>query len=130
MSGAPLLRSIETRLRLFSVLSEHELNVNEIVRVMDMGQSRVSRHLKILSDSGLITSRRDGLWAFYTARENDEARGLMRAVRRLNGDEVLVARDLERAGGVLEERRRKTQAFFESMAADWETLRGGLLGFR
>jgi ArsR family transcriptional regulator len=56
-----------TRLRLFNVLLHHELNVNELVAVMDMGQPRVSRHLQILAAAGLVRSRREGLWVFYAA---------------------------------------------------------------
>lgn len=59
----------ETRLRLLNLLREQELNVNEIVAILEMGQSRISRHLKILSESGLLQSRRDGLWVFYKAAD-------------------------------------------------------------
>ena len=55
------------------LLLEHELNVNEIMAVLNMGQSRISRHLKILSDSGLVRSRRDGLWVFYSASDAELA---------------------------------------------------------
>ena len=58
----------ETRLRLLGVLARHELNVGEIVQVMGMGQSRVSRHLKILVDAELVTCQRQGMWAFYSAQ--------------------------------------------------------------
>ena len=63
----------ETRLRLCLVLYRHELSVNELVNLLSMGQSRVSRHLKILADSGLIKARRDGLWVFYSASEHGNA---------------------------------------------------------
>ena len=56
--------SDETRLRLVHILLHYELSVNELVSILDMGQSRVSRHLKILTEAGLLTSRRDGLWVF------------------------------------------------------------------
>ena len=57
----------ETRLRLALVLYHCELSVNELAALMSMGQSRISRHLKILTEAGLLHSRRDGLWAFYSA---------------------------------------------------------------
>ena len=64
----------QTRLRVFNILITHELNVNEIMDVMDMGQSRISRHLKILTDSGLLKLRQDGLWSFYTVRDDETTR--------------------------------------------------------
>jgi len=47
--------SDETRLRLVHILLHYELSVNELVRILGMGQSRVSRHLKILTEAGLLT---------------------------------------------------------------------------
>lgn len=62
----------DTRFRLFHLLYHHELNVNEIQEVMKMGQSRISRHLKILADADLLHARRDGLWMFYSARHCEQ----------------------------------------------------------
>ncbi|HLP57885.1 MAG TPA: metalloregulator ArsR/SmtB family transcription factor, partial [Candidatus Deferrimicrobium sp.] len=64
--------SDDTRLRLLHIFTHYELNVNEIVEIMGMGQSRISRHLKILADTQLLTFRRDGLWTFYTAAVQGE----------------------------------------------------------
>jgi len=75
--------SDETRLRLLNLSLHHELNVNEIVRVLAMGQSRVSRHLKILTDSGLLTYRRDGLWIFYSAVSDGPGSDFIQSVRYL-----------------------------------------------
>ena len=57
--------SDETRLRLVHILLHYELSVNELVSILDMGQSRVSRHLKILTEAGLLTSRR---WTSWTKK--------------------------------------------------------------
>ncbi len=54
----------ETRLRVLNLLIDNELNVNEIMSVLSMGQSRISRHLKILTDCNLLKFRRDGLGFF------------------------------------------------------------------
>lgn len=70
----------ETRLRLLGVLARHELNVGEVVQVMGMGQSRISRHLKILMDAGFVTCQRNGLWAFYSARADNGTQPLLQAV--------------------------------------------------
>jgi ArsR family transcriptional regulator len=73
--------SDETRLRILYLLLNHELNVNEIVDVLSMGQSRISRHLKILSDAGILSCRKDGLWAFYTAAVNGPAEQMIKLLR-------------------------------------------------
>ena len=55
----------ETRLRVVRLLVRGSLNVNEMIGILNMGQSRVSRHLKILAEAGLVTSRREGTWIYY-----------------------------------------------------------------
>ena len=55
----------ETRLRLVRLLVRGALNVNEIIGILGMGQSRISRHLKILSEAELVTKRREGTWIYY-----------------------------------------------------------------
>lgn len=126
----PLIKALadETRLRLCHVLLQHELNVRELVEVFAMGQSRISRHLKILSDCGLLTFRRDGLWVFYAAAQQGEPRRLLEAVEKLLASEPLMSRDLERAQRVLEERSRATRKFFDSVAGEWGRLRSDVLG--
>ena len=57
--------SDETRLRIVHILSYGPLNVNEIVEVLEMGQSRISRHLKILVDAGILSANREGSWVYY-----------------------------------------------------------------
>ena len=130
MDVLPYLKALsdETRLRLFAMLSHCELTVNEIVRVLEMGQSRVSRHLRILSDSGLLVSRRDGLWVHYTAAENPQTRNLSAAIGDLVAQEQQVQNDLSRSKMVLEDRSRSTRHFFNTIAGAWEDLKKSILG--
>jgi ArsR family transcriptional regulator len=113
----------ETRLRLMRLLARFELNVGEIVNVMGMGQSRISRHLRILVESGLLTARRDGLWVFYGARESE----FLAAVSPLIAD-CGPREDLDRAREVLDARTSETRRFFNSIAPDWQTMRREVLG--
>lgn len=118
----------ETRLRLLNVLYKHELNVNELVLILEMGQSRISRHLKILSASGLLVWRREGLWVFYSAPQEGPAREYIDAVLPfLEGDPALRP-DLDMAASMLEERVHKTRQFFNRIAEDWDKLSRELLG--
>ena len=118
----------ETRLRLLGVLARHELNVGEIVQVMDMGQSRISRHLKILMDAGLVGCQRHGLWAFYSAAASNGSRALLAAVLEGLSDLPEHRLDLDAAAQVLSERRQSTTRFFDGVASDWKRLSREMLG--
>lgn len=120
--------SDDTRLRLFCVLSRYELNVNELIMILGMGQSRVSRHLKILASSGLVSWRRDGLWVFYSAVTSGDARRFVDAVLPLILDSAALQADLAAAASVIEERLRATRQFFNAIADDWDQLAGEILG--
>jgi len=119
-----------TRVRMLNVLRHFELNVNEIVKLLEMGQSRVSHHLRILSDSGLLLSRRDGIWAFYTAPKSGEAQRFIGAIGYLlNGDPALDV-DRERAADILDDRKRETSRFFDSIVEDWAGMKRAIIGER
>lgn len=118
----------DTRLRLFSVLSRYELNVNELIAILDMGQSRVSRHLKILASAGLITWRRDGLWVFYSASQEADSRRFIDSVLPFIVSGVVAQADFKAASSVIEERLRATRHFFNTIAEDWDRLAKEVLG--
>ncbi|EGB14689.1 transcriptional regulator, ArsR family with methyltransferase domain-containing protein [Pseudodesulfovibrio mercurii] len=120
--------SDETRARLVNVLLEYELNVGEIVQVMEMGQSRISRHLKILSESGLVHVRREGLWAFYRASEDGQGRAFLNGVRELMSGEPELKRDRNRAEKVILERTAATRQFFDDIAPEWDRMTAEVLG--
>lgn len=123
--------SDETRLRLLHLFLHYELNVNEIVDIMGMGQSRISRHLKILAENKLLTFRRDGLWTFYSAVTNgDDGDGysFIEAVKYLFDKDPVFTKDLVEAKEVLEERAKEAVRFFDSIAEDWEKLKREIIG--
>lgn len=118
----------DTRLRLLAVLSRYELNVNELITILGMGQSRVSRHLKILASAGLIGWRRDGLWVFYAAVHEGEARRFIEAALPFVMDDEALRSDLAAASSVMEERLKATRRFFNAIADDWDQLARDVLG--
>ena len=118
----------ETRLRILFVLSRHELNVNELIAVLSMGQSRVSRHLKILTSAGLLSWRRDGLWVFYSAATEGEPRRFIEAVLPFVAADPHFQEDLAAAAALVEERMRATRQFFNTIADDWDHLAREVLG--
>lgn len=117
-----------TRLRLVHILLHYELSVNELVRILGMGQSRVSRHLKILAEAGLLASRRDGLWVFYTAPAGGEKLAFLRAMLPFVPPDAAMRADLALAAQILEERARKARQFFNAIAEDWDELNREVLG--
>lgn len=120
--------SDEVRARLVSLLLRFELNVGEIVQALGMGQSRISRHLKILADCGLIECRREGLWAFYRAAGAGPGRDFLERVGHLFADGKTAEFDRSRAERVIAERVRATRQFFDAIAEDWERLSRDILG--
>lgn len=117
-----------TRLRLAALLLSQELNVGELVGVLGMAQSRVSNHLRILSECGLAASRRDGLRIYYRAAESGSARDFLEAVRPLLGAEAEVRRDQAAADRAIAERTSSSRTFFDAMADDWAALSQEVLG--
>ncbi len=118
----------ETRLRLINILLTSELNVNEILKIMDMGQSRISRHLKILTDSSLLKCRKDGLWSFYSTSESGEGFEFLEAVRyRFSNDPVFIE-DLRKADEIVAQRSRESTEFFDSIASNWRKLKTEIFG--
>jgi len=117
-----------TRVRLVHLLQHYELNVGEIVQIMEMGQSRISRHLKILADCGLLTSRRDGMWVFYRGGSRGKAQAFLQALSPFLAAEEDLAPDLARAAEVTRQRVHSTQQFFDGVAAQWGDVGREALG--
>lgn len=118
----------ETRLRIVNLLDKKELNVNEIVSILGMGQSRISRHLKILSDSSLISSRKDGLWVFYKADKRDFSGELINLIDARLRNEELFLLDIIRFDKYIKERGEKGKEYFNKIASDWKKIRGEIIG--
>ena len=118
----------ETRIRLLNILQHHELSVNEIVSLMKMGQPRISRHLKVLTDSGILECRRDGAWAFYSATGKNNAGRFIESIRHVFLADQLLIEDLDAASALVKERSIKTKKFFNSIASEWNYLKQKVLG--
>lgn len=117
-----------TRIRLYHILLHHEMSVNEIVTLMNMGQSRISRHLKILTDCGLLTCRRDGVWAFYAAQGDGDGAQMAALVVSLSVGDAQIQADLSRAEAVIRDRRMRRLQFFDDIAPRWEHLKADIIG--
>ncbi|UFS71336.1 metalloregulator ArsR/SmtB family transcription factor [Geomonas sp. RF6] len=125
-----LLKSLADpcRLRLVAVLLAGEYTVQELTRIMGMGQSRISRHLKILAEAGVLSVKRQGTWSYYrVGDENVFFTAIRPAFERELEKLPQRNRDLAELGKVLEERRQKSLLFFDRHARQWDTLSRTLL---
>jgi SAM-dependent methyltransferase len=117
-----------TRIRLVNLLTRFELNVGEAVQILAMSQPRISRHLKILAEVGLLDFRRDGLWVFYRGTNLEPGKTFLRCLEPLLAMEPELARDLEQGERLVRERARATVRFFDSIAPHWQDLSREALG--
>lgn len=125
MALIPLMKALAdpTRLRLLVILERSECTVQELTAILEMGQSRISRHLKILVDSKLLGVKRQGTWGYYRTIFSDELlAGLWPVI--LPGLMEIAGKkgDLERLATVLDARRRRSREFFDRHARRWDEL--------
>ena len=122
--------SDETRGRILNVLESRELTVSELTAVLQLPQSTVSRHLKILSDEGWVTSRAEGTSRYYrrTRTLEPDAARLWDVVRGSLSGSPEVAQDEERAREMVARRRTRSQEFFRTAAGQWDSVREELFG--
>jgi SAM-dependent methyltransferase len=120
----------QTRLRALHLLERQELGVVELCDVLQLPQSTVSRHLKVLSDQGWLASQRHGTQNLY--RMEDElhpaARRLWRLARSESAEWATLQQDQLRLESRLRERRGEAEAFFAGAAGEWDRLRTELYG--
>jgi len=117
-----------TRLRLLNILNHYELNVNEIVSIVDMIQSGVSRHLKILLEAGLLVLRRDGSFIYYSANKTRETFPLINLACNRIEKEMFFALDLKKAKQSITIRKNRSKRFFRTVAPQWDRLKKEVLG--
>jgi len=113
-----------TRLRLLALLSDAELTVSELMTILGQSQPRISRHLRLLVEAGLVDRRREGAWAFFRLSDHGPAAGLVRAVlgRMDQGDPVLSS-DRSRLTEVRRARAEQAQRYFAEQAPNWDRIR-------
>jgi len=113
-----------TRLRILAVLARSELTVSELCRVLGQTQPRVSRHLRLLCEAGLLERHAQGTSAFYRPARGGTARRLLDAVLQLiEPDDAALEGDLRRLAAIRAERAEVAAAYFESIAGDWDRMR-------
>lgn len=113
-----------TRLRILALLAEAELTVTELMTILGQSQPRVSRHLKLLVEAGLIDRHREGAWAFFRLAERGVATTIREGViAALDMNDPGLAADRRRLQSVRAERKEQAAAYFARHAADWSRIR-------
>ena len=113
-----------TRLRILVLLLTGELTVKDLTRILGQSQPRISRHLKLMAEAGLIDRHRDGSWAYFQLVENGAAGALLRGLLdTVDLDDPSLARDAKRAEAVKREREAAAQDYFREHAAEWDRIR-------
>jgi ubiquinone/menaquinone biosynthesis C-methylase UbiE len=122
-----------TRSRILLLLDRHELTVGELCAVLQLPQSTVSRHLKLLTDDGWLIARGESTSRFYkmvASRLDGPTKDLWAVVRTQVSGGVGATQDARRADSVLAKRRDKAQVFFLNSTDIWDKMRADMIGSR
>ncbi|MEE9126478.1 MAG: metalloregulator ArsR/SmtB family transcription factor [Planctomycetota bacterium] len=114
-----------TRLRILALLEREEMVVQELMSVLDMAQSTVSRHLGILRDAGLLQDRREGTYVYYrfaTPASGEWREAWELSKRALKSDPGL-ARDRVALAALLQERELRSRSWFDKVGPQWDSIR-------
>jgi ArsR family transcriptional regulator len=113
-----------SRLRILALLTRGDLTVTDLTEILNQSQPRVSRHLKLLMEAGLIGRYQEGSWAYFRLSDNDVAREFVAGlVARVHDGDPQVERDLERLASVKRKRQERAAEYFSENAASWDEIR-------
>ena len=113
-----------TRLRLLMLIAEAELTVSDLTTILRQSQPRLSRHLRLLAEAGLVERYREGSWAFFRLGERGGVADIARAlIARLDANDPIIAHDRERLAAVRAARAAAAQNYFRRHAAEWDRIR-------
>lgn len=113
-----------SRLRLLALCAHAELTVSELVQILGQSQPRVSRHLKLLCEAGLLDRFREGTWAFYRLSEKGRCAVLARVLIDLIPDnDATLALDLQRLEAVKKANSDRAAEYFRRNAEGWDKIR-------
>lgn len=121
-----------TRSRLLLALERDEVTVGELATILQLPQSTISRHLKVLGDDRWVISRADGTSRYYrlSAELGEQAARIWEVVRGEASRSEVADQDHTRQLAVLSDRRRKSRQYFSSVSERWNAIRKELFGSR
>jgi ubiquinone/menaquinone biosynthesis C-methylase UbiE len=114
-----------TRLRIVALLRVMELSVGELAHILGQSQPRVSRHLKILADAGVLERRKEGSWVFLTLADTQELASLFALIDEWadTATRTMFASDAARTESIRAERAEAASRYFTGHAAVWDQIR-------
>mgnify|MGYP002777706763 CR=1 FL=1 len=121
----PIFRALAdaTRLRILQLVRRMELSVGELAQVLGQSQPRVSRHVKILCDAGLLERRKEGSWVFVALGAPDAVAPVAAALDAWGGDDHWTQADAARLQAVRADRAAAAAGWFEAHAQEWDAIR-------
>lgn len=114
-----------SRLRILALLSRMELSVGELAHLLGQSQPRVSRHVRILADAGVVERRKEGSWVFLAIADARRT-GPLLALIDLWSDEAtarVFERDSDRLDAVRADRAQAAERYFSTHAQVWDSIR-------
>ncbi len=113
-----------TRLRILSVLRNSELTVSELMEILEQSQPRVSRHLKLLCDAGLLQRYQEGSWVFHRIADTGKTAEFISSVLDLTDmQDIDIALDQQRLKRIKSRNAAMSAEYFRKNAAEWDTIR-------
>jgi ubiquinone/menaquinone biosynthesis C-methylase UbiE/DNA-binding transcriptional ArsR family regulator len=113
-----------TRLRLLALLFAGDLTVTDLIEILGQSQPRISRHLKLLGEAGLLERYQEGAWAYFRlVEQGPAAKFAATLLSRLDPADAQVARDRERLDAVRVRRAEQAAAYFAANAGSWDAIR-------
>lgn len=113
-----------TRLRLLALLADGDHSVKDLTEILDQSQPRVSRHLKLLADAGLVQRHAEGAWAYYGLAPSGHGAELARwLVERIDNNEPARRRDRARQAAAFDAQQALATAYFAKVADSWDLLK-------
>src|SRR5262245_23695647 len=113
-----------TRLRVLALLSHGALNVKDLTRILGQSQPRISRHLKLLAEAGLVERAPEGSWVYFRLADQHVGSGLAHLVLgAMDPNDPVLLRDRARAEALRAEREAAAQAYFQAHAKEWDSIR-------
>ena len=114
----------ETRLRLVALLAESELSVTDMVEILGQSQPRLSRHLKLLCDAGLLERAPEGVHVYFRLASGETAGELAQAMLAfLDREDPVRALDRQRLAAIQRSRAVSAETYFQRHAAEWDAIR-------
>lgn len=124
MLGVLRAAAEETRLRILRLLSLSELTVSDLTEILGQSQPRVSRHLKLLSEAGLVVRGREGSYSFYRLSDERALRAPVKELlSHLDAADLVLKRDAARLDAVRKGRAETAARYFSAHAEKWNELR-------